>query len=265
MAEDWIKMRCDLYRDPKVILMADFLMDPEGQLAAFVNQQTQRDINVTRNVTRNVTVGGLLSVWSVARKQGKRHEDDLLLPGCSVSVLDDIADLPGFGAAMEGVGWVSETPQGLVFPRFFEENNADPIASMKAKAAERQRRYRQKNSRLNSNVTVTSRNAVEKRREEKSSTTPLPPSAGNPEETVTRPLCTLDQAKAYAPNVRMTESEAEFWWHTRNASGWTKSSASGGHPRKITSWQSDMATSAAWAKQQHAAAPADKKPIQFID
>lgn len=177
MAEDWIKMRCDLYRDPKVIIMADSLMARDGKLAAFVSQHMQRDMTVTRNVTRNATIGGLLSVWSVARKQGKRQEDDLLLPGCSTAVLDDIADLPGFGAAMEQVGWVAETDAGLVFPRFFEENNADPLAAIKAKAAERQRRYRQKNNPPKSNVTedvtVTSRNALEKSRED--SNTPIAP------------------------------------------------------------------------------------------
>ena len=63
------------------------------------------------------------------------------------------------------------------------------------------------------------------------------------------PLCTIDQAKTYAPSVRFTEAEAEKWWHTRNASGWTKGSANGGNARPITSWQSDMATSSSWVKQ----------------
>ena len=62
-------------------------------------------------------------------------------------------------------------------------------------------------------------------------------------------LCTIEQAKAYAPSVKFTESDAEKWWHTRNASGWTKGSVNGGAARRITSWQSDMATSAGWVKQ----------------
>jgi hypothetical protein len=44
----------------------------------------------------------------------------------------------------------------------------------------------------------------------------------------------------------MTREQAEHWWHTRNAAGWTKGSSGGGNPRKITSWQSDMATSTSW-------------------
>jgi predicted transcriptional regulator len=61
-----------------------------------------------------------------------------------------------------------------------------------------------------------------------------------------RPLCTLSQAIANAPMCRMTQEQAEHWWHTRNASDWTKGSSGGGSPRKITSWQSDMATSVSW-------------------
>jgi len=32
MGLDWIKMRTDLYRDPKVCVMADLLMDTTGEL-----------------------------------------------------------------------------------------------------------------------------------------------------------------------------------------------------------------------------------------
>lgn len=70
-----------------------------------------------------------------------------------------------------------------------------------------------------------------------------------PPDDEIRPPCTIDQARSQAPMARMTPEEAEHWWHVRNASGWTKSSASGGAPRRITSWQSDMATSASWVKE----------------
>ena len=59
------------------------------------------------------------------------------------------------------------------------------------------------------------------------------------------PLCSLRQALEHAPIVKFTPEQAEHWWHNRNKAGWTMSSASG-HPRKITSWQSDMATSLSW-------------------
>jgi hypothetical protein len=91
--------------------------------------------------------------------------------------------------------------------------------------------------------------------------TPLPPFG---QETGT-PLVTLQAAIAHAPMVRMTPKAAEHWWHTRNAAGWTKGSTGGGAPRRITSWQSDMATSREWAEDAVAKArqqkTADGKPV----
>ena len=169
MAGDWIKMRTDLYRDPKVILMADLLMDGESELSRSISQQTQRDRNVTRNVMRNATVGALVTVWGIIRTQAKRAGDDATLDGVTPAVVDDIADVPGFGDAMEQAGWLITDGKRLVFPRFFAEHNSE-YDSAKAKARERQRRYRERKKR---NVTVTLRNAPreEKRREEVSVTT----------------------------------------------------------------------------------------------
>jgi hypothetical protein len=167
MAGDWIKMRTDLYRDPKVSVMADLLMAPDSDLSMFVDQHCQRQMTVTRNVMRNVTVGALVAVWGVMRLRGKRENDDLIYRGVTSAVLDDIADLPGFGAAMVAVGWAIETDEGLVLPRFFEDQNVDPEDTAKKKNAERQARFREKNKAENNvtdNVNVTHRE--EKRREE---------------------------------------------------------------------------------------------------
>jgi hypothetical protein len=175
MAGDWIKMRTDLYRDPKVILMADALTEDGGPLARYVTQNCQCDMAVTRNVTRNATVGALVSVWGVARHRGERQCDDLMVPDATLEVVDDIADLPGFGHAMERCGWLIQTPEGLLFPHFFGQHNVDP----KDSGAERQRRYRKRHSNGDSNVTrnVTRNDRVEKSREEKSikGETPLNP------------------------------------------------------------------------------------------
>jgi hypothetical protein len=175
MAGDWIKMRSDLYRHPKVVVMADILMDEDGDLAKFVNQNCQRDMAVTRNVTRNACVGALLSVWGVMRHQGVRIGDDLKCRNVTVSVLDDIADMPGFGDAMRFVEWVIEDEDSIVFPGFFREYNVEPERKEKTKNAERQARYREKRklvsngeSNVTSNVTgdVTVTPREEKRREE---------------------------------------------------------------------------------------------------
>lgn len=175
MAADWLKVRSDLYRDPRVSVMADVLMRPDGELASFVSQNCQRDMTVTRNVMRNVTVGALVSVWGVMRQRGDRDGDDLKCYRVTVSVLDDIADLPGFGDAMELSGWVVQTDEGIVFPGFFKEYNADPASRQTSSGAERQRRYRESQRSISDvtdgvtrdvtrDVTVTPRE--EKRREE---------------------------------------------------------------------------------------------------
>jgi hypothetical protein len=166
MAGDWIKMRTDLYRDPKVIGIAESLWAEDGQLARHVNQMCQSNMTVTLNVLRNVTVGALVTVWGVARHQGLRSGNDLILLRVALRTLDDIAETPGFGEAMLSVGWVLETDEGLCFPRFFEEHNADPADRQKQKNRERQARYRDRNKGVTRNVTVTPR--VEKSREEKS-------------------------------------------------------------------------------------------------
>jgi len=169
MAGDWIKMRTDLYRDPRVCTIADFLMSAESALSRYVSQNEQCDMAVTRNVMRNATVGALVAVWGVARQRGKRIDNDLVLRGVTTSILDDLADLSGFGAAMEAVGWVKQTDVYIVFPNFFEEYNVDPAEEKNVKNAERQRRYRENKRNATQGVTVTlqSNAREEKRREEK--------------------------------------------------------------------------------------------------
>ena len=181
MAIDWIKMRTDLYRDPKVCILADYISDPDGDLSCYVNQNMQRNMTVTRNVMRNAVVGALLSVWGVMRHRGKSQNGSLVCNGVTIHVIDDIADMNGFGEAMEAVGWVVQTDDGIVFPSFFDEHNVDPKEKSDTKNAERQKRYRDKkniqsnaDSNVTSNVThnVTVTHREEKRREENIYPTP---------------------------------------------------------------------------------------------
>lgn len=172
MSADWIKMRTDLYRDPKVCVIADALLASDGELARYVSQMNQRDMSVTRNVTRNATVGALVTVWGVMRHRGKRVDVDLVCRGVSLWIVDDVADMPGFGAALASVGWVIETSEGIVFPSFFDEYNVDPSEKKAASSADRQRRYRESKKQksgvtrdVTRDVTVTHRE--EKSREEK--------------------------------------------------------------------------------------------------
>lgn len=176
MNDDWIRMRSDLYRDPKVLVIADDLMRGDGLLARYVNQNVQSDMAVTRNVMRNAVVGALVSVWGVMRRRGKRSGLHLTVARATLSVLDDISEMPGFGYAMAESGWVKEVGQGLLFPRFFETYNTDPLEKYLVSGRERQQRWRDKHKNGTANVTVTARE--EKRREENKRKTPPTPKGG---------------------------------------------------------------------------------------
>jgi hypothetical protein len=224
MANDWIKMRTDLYRDPKVSVMADELMDPDGELSAYINQNCMRNMTVTRNVTRNACVGALLSVWGVMRHRGVRVGDDLTCLGVSLAVLDDISDMPGFGDAMNEVGWVREDDHGLVFPRFFADYNVEPDGKNKSKNAERQARYREKKrlgftpdsnvtGNVTRNVTVTPR--VEESRAEQSIEVTKVTSCPKPAKADPGPLAdhgfTLSNGSLWRPTVsKVHEWQATF-------------------------------------------------------
>lgn len=195
MAVDWVRMRSDLYRDPKVCVMADHLVrsvtgDVTGD-GSVTSPVALREITVAlRALHRNAVVGALVTVWGTCRHRGKRVGDDLVITNCTQTVIDDISDLAGFGEAMLNAGWLRVTAKGLIFPNFFEELNAEPATGGPSKAAERQRRYREKLAR-NCDVTgdgrVAQRDAqrnagVEKSREEKrrvENTPPTPPGGGD--------------------------------------------------------------------------------------
>ncbi len=162
MADDWIRMRTDLYRDPKVCAMAGFMHCFDSGLGKYVFQNLQGDMTVTRNVIRNAVVGALVTVWGVTRKRGRREGTDLVVRAMEFGTIDDIADMPGFGDAMAHVGWAVETEDSVVFPRFFEEYNSDPNDDLRAKNAERQRRFRGKNRSVTITLPVTSQSNIDK-------------------------------------------------------------------------------------------------------
>lgn len=177
MAGDWIKMRVWLSKDPRVISMADYMAVQRGFMNWLTDPVQQSCKNtaeehVTRNVIVALCVTALLVTWGTAREQGDRDGDDLVLDHADFSTIDAMTDLPCFGAAMGCVGWAKEEePFRIRFPKFFKDNES-PDERHRRQAAERQARFREKQSRehnaksdVTHNVTVTDRE--EKRREEK--------------------------------------------------------------------------------------------------
>ena len=180
-------MRASLLTNPKVTKMArKLLTDPE-----FREWYANSDItdNVTHAVTmRHVTivtrviVGGLLPVWTAVNESVGR---DGHLRHAGLFEVDVMSGIPGFGAAMASVDWITELPagEGLEFGNFIEHNTVEQERSTHAKtAAERAKEYRdrkaaEKTNGVTNGVTEkrdASRDTVtteEKRREEKRSNT----------------------------------------------------------------------------------------------
>jgi len=136
MAGDWIKMRADLRRHPKVVRMVSAL-----------------------SADRLRVVGGLHAVWSLF----DAHSADGTLDGYTAEALDDYIGWPGFCAAMVLVGWLEENGESLTTPRFDEHNGQ----SAKRRATETQRkRMARETGEMSAPNADKKRSREEKRRED---------------------------------------------------------------------------------------------------
>jgi hypothetical protein len=117
MAGDWIKMRKSLVTDGRIVRMMSAL---------------QAD--------RFRTIGGLLSAWCLLDEQ----TEDGGLDGYTRDAFDEFVGFPGLASAMISVGWLIETPEGLMAPNFTEHNGAtakrraqDSVRKMSARQADK--------------------------------------------------------------------------------------------------------------------------------
>lgn len=69
--------------------------------------------------------------------------EDGYLPGCTNQVVDRVVGLEGFAEALIVVRWLEQDTSGLLIPNFTRHNGES--AKKRAMAAERQRRWRDKN------------------------------------------------------------------------------------------------------------------------
>ena len=148
MAGDWIKMRTDLHRHPKVVRMASAL-----------------------NADRLRVIGGLHAVWSVFDE----HSTDGLLEGYDLTSMDETIGWPGFSAALERVNWLVVTDgEGLTMPEFDEHNGQS--AKRRAQETKRKREARASASDPDDVDDLSASDADKKRsREEKSKSINTPP------------------------------------------------------------------------------------------
>ena len=109
MAGDWIKMRGNLWDDPRIAALVDATDSSEATV-----------------------VGGLYWLWATA----DQHTEDGLMPGLSLRQLDRKTGIPGFGKALCDIGWLCEQDQGVCLMKFTEHNGA----SAKRRSTDAQRK-----------------------------------------------------------------------------------------------------------------------------
>lgn len=149
MAGDWIKMRGNLWDDPRVAKLCD--LTDQGEAAI---------------------VGGLYWLWATA----DQHSADGTMPGLSLRQIDRKTGIQGFGQALCDIGWISESDEGIQIVRFEEHNGA----SAKSRAMTAKRVANHKERTANAEVTVTPlaesqetvSGALPREREEKSNSVP---------------------------------------------------------------------------------------------
>lgn len=109
MAGDWIKMRGNLWDDPRV----SGLCDQTGAQEAAI-------------------IGGLYWLWTTA----DQHTEDGVLPGMTLRAIDRKTGIETFGQALVSIGWINELDDGILIVRFDEHNGT----SAKRRCMEAQRK-----------------------------------------------------------------------------------------------------------------------------
>lgn len=109
MAGDWIKMRGNLWDDPRVGRLAE--LTDAGEAAV---------------------IGGLYWLWAMA----DQHSEDGFLAEMTLKTIDRKTGVPTLGAALATIKWVTEEEGGLRIARFEEHNGA----SAKRRCSDAQRK-----------------------------------------------------------------------------------------------------------------------------
>ncbi len=156
MAGDWIKMRSNLWDDPRVARLVDLTDSSEAAV-----------------------IGGLYWLWATA----DQHTADGFMPGLSCRQIDRKTGVAGLGQALVDIGWIKNSSDGVLIVNFEDHNGAS--AKKRAQTAKRVANHRSGNasetpSDESSNApSVTG--ALAREREEKEELPPNPPCQGGEE------------------------------------------------------------------------------------
>jgi len=97
MAGDWIKMRGNLWDDPRVGSIVD-----------------------ATEATEAAVIGALYWLWATA----DQHTEDGFMPGLTLRQIDRKTGVQGFASALCNVGWLSDSPDGVTIENFNDHNGA---------------------------------------------------------------------------------------------------------------------------------------------
>ena len=95
MAGDWIKMRGNLWDDPRIARLCD--LTEQGEAAI---------------------IGALYWLWATA----DQHTEDGILDGLSLRQIDRKTGVSGFAAALVEIGWIADHPEGVRIVNFTDHN-----------------------------------------------------------------------------------------------------------------------------------------------
>lgn len=155
MAGEWIKVRTNLWDDPRI-----------GQLCELTDQGEA------------AIIGGLYWLWATADE----HSSDGLLHGMTTRTIDRKTGVQGLGKALVTIGWLAESEEGVTIIRFDEHNGSS--AKARAQGAKRQSKHRGNAGVTDSNDdrnadTVTG--ALPREDKNKEEIPPIPPKGGEPD------------------------------------------------------------------------------------
>lgn len=109
MAGDWIKMRGNLWDDPRVARLVE-----------------------ATDSTEAAVIGGLYWLWATA----DQHTETGHMPGLTIRGIDRKTGVQGLGEALRDLGWIEAADDGILIVRF-EEHNGE---SAKRRASDAKRK-----------------------------------------------------------------------------------------------------------------------------
>lgn len=169
MAGDWIKMRTNLWDDPRVARLCD--LTDQGEAAV---------------------IGGLYWLWAMADD----HSEDGILPGLTTKAIDRKTGVKGLGDALVTIGWLADSENGVSIIGFEDHNGAS--AKKRAQTAKRVADFKAGNAQVTQSALPKEQQSVsdalprereEKRREEQNQSSVVESGINSPSTTTAGSVC----------------------------------------------------------------------------